>query len=272
MIAVLITHDHSDHANEATTFTINHDVRIGGHALPAGSYTFFVFPGESEWTLVFNRVPRQWGAFDYNPAFDALRVAAKPVECAREEFLRYDIAPRGTNAAVVALSWEKKRVAFRVEAGRTVTLGRPVRSTDCRHPSPVTCSGISISFDQLIEGGRMKSSRPVLATGILTLSILAAGCAGKMTSENYAKVTNGMTPAQVEVILGPGTEQASSGVAVPAMPAMPPGVPTPAAGTGGIGAPGTTVTTKVLVWQKGGKMITATFMNDQLVAKTQVGL
>ncbi|MEP6995518.1 MAG: hypothetical protein ABI968_13420 [Acidobacteriota bacterium] len=118
----------------------------------------------------------------------------------------------------------------------------------------------------------MKSSRPVLATGILALSILAAGCAGKLTSENYAKVTNGMTPAQVEVILGPGTEQASSGVAVPAMPAMPAGVPTPAAGTGGIGAPGTTVTTKVLVWQKGGKMITATFMNDQLVAKTQVGL
>ncbi|MEP6995519.1 MAG: DUF2911 domain-containing protein [Acidobacteriota bacterium] len=103
-------------ANEATTFTTNRDLRIGGHALPAGSYTFFVVPGESEWTLVFNRVPRQWGAFDYNPAFDALRVAAKPVECAHEEFLRYDIAPEGTNAAVVALSWEKKRVAFRVEA------------------------------------------------------------------------------------------------------------------------------------------------------------
>ncbi|MEO8430846.1 MAG: hypothetical protein ABI592_04995 [Acidobacteriota bacterium] len=118
----------------------------------------------------------------------------------------------------------------------------------------------------------MKTSRLTLASGMLALGVLTAACAGKMTSENYAKINNGMTQAQVEAILGPGTEQASSGVAVPAMPAMPAGVPTPAAGATGIGAPGTTVTTKVLVWQKGGKMITATFMNDQLVAKTQVGL
>jgi hypothetical protein len=117
----------------------------------------------------------------------------------------------------------------------------------------------------------MKSSRIPLASGVLALSVFASACAGKMTSENYAKVANGMTAAQVEAILGPGTEQASSGVAVPAMPALPAGVPTPAPAAG-IGAPGTTVTTKVLVWQKGGKMITATFMNDQLVAKTQVGL
>jgi hypothetical protein len=49
----------------------------------------------------------------------------------------------------------------------------------------------------------------------------------------------------------------------------------PGAATGtatGIGAPGTTVSTKVLVWQSGGKMITVTFLNDQVVAKAQVGL
>lgn len=104
-------------ANEATTFAFNRDVRIAGHALPAGTYTFFAIPGDAEWTLIFNRVPRQWGAFNYNPAFDALRFAVKPADAGHEEFLRYDIAPDGTNAAMVALSWEKKRVAFRVEAG-----------------------------------------------------------------------------------------------------------------------------------------------------------
>ncbi len=109
-----------------------------------------------------------------------------------------------------------------------------------------------------------------LACGLAALVVLAAGCSGgKLTAENYAKVTNGMSPAQAEAILGPGTEQASSGVAVPALPA---GVPSTAANATGIGAPGTTVTTKVMVWRKGGKMITATFMNDQLIAKTSAGL
>jgi hypothetical protein len=103
-------------ANEATSFTCNRDVQIEGHGLPAGTYTFFVVPGEAEWTLIFNRVPRQWGAFNYNPAFDALRFTAKPVEAAHEEYLRYDIEPEGTNAALVTLAWEKRRVAFRIEA------------------------------------------------------------------------------------------------------------------------------------------------------------
>jgi Protein of unknown function (DUF2911) len=74
-----------------------------------------VVPGEAEWTLIFNRVPRQWGAFYYNPAFDALRWTAKPAEAPHEEYLRYEIQPEGDNAAVVALSWEKRRVAFRIE-------------------------------------------------------------------------------------------------------------------------------------------------------------
>lgn len=105
-------------ANEATSFTFSRDVQIEGHALPAGTYTFFAIPGDAEWTLIFNRVPRQWGAFNYNPAFDALRFTATPVEGSHEEYLRYDIAPEGTNAARVTLSWEKRRVAFRIEVAQ----------------------------------------------------------------------------------------------------------------------------------------------------------
>jgi pimeloyl-ACP methyl ester carboxylesterase len=102
-------------ANEATRFTFNHEVKIEGHALAAGTYTFFVIPGETEWTVIFNRVPRQWGAFDYNPAFDALRFPVRPAEVPHEEYLRYTIQPAGSNAAVVTLAWEKRAVAFRIE-------------------------------------------------------------------------------------------------------------------------------------------------------------
>jgi hypothetical protein len=102
-------------ANEATTFTFNRDVRIDGRALAAGAYTFFVIPGDAEWTVIFNRVPRQWGAFDYNPAFDALRLVVKPADSPHEENLRFAIQPSGDNSADVTLSWEKRSITFRIE-------------------------------------------------------------------------------------------------------------------------------------------------------------
>jgi len=102
-------------ANEATQVTFNREVTVEGHALAAGTYTFFAIPGPAEWTLVFNRVPRQWGAFDYDPAFDALRFPVKPAAAPHEEFLRYGIEPAGANAAVVTLAWERRAVAFRIE-------------------------------------------------------------------------------------------------------------------------------------------------------------
>ena len=104
-----------DGANEATGFTFNRDVTIEGHALSAGSYTFFVIPGDAEWTLILNRVPRQWGAFDYNPEFDAFRFAVKPEETPHEEYLRYTMQPAASGAAVVTLAWEKRAVRFRID-------------------------------------------------------------------------------------------------------------------------------------------------------------
>lgn len=103
-------------ANEATTVTFNRAVSIEGHALPSGTYTFFTIPGDTEWTLIFNRVPRQWGSFDYNPAFDALRIIVKPADVPHEEYLRYTIDPAASSAAVVTLAWEKRAVRFRIEA------------------------------------------------------------------------------------------------------------------------------------------------------------
>lgn len=105
-------------ANQATTFTIDRDVQIDGHPLAAGAYTLFVIPNEAEWTVIFNRVPRQWGASDYNPAFDALRVAVKPVVVPHEEHVRYTIEPSGPKIATVTLAWETRAVSFRLAAQR----------------------------------------------------------------------------------------------------------------------------------------------------------
>jgi hypothetical protein len=102
-------------ANEATTFTFNREVKIDGQALRSGTYTFFAIPGDAEWTLIFNRVPRQWGAFDYDPAFDAMRLTVKPTEAPHEEYLRYSLQTAASNAVVATLAWEKRAVTFRID-------------------------------------------------------------------------------------------------------------------------------------------------------------
>lgn len=99
-------------ANEATAVTFTEDVTVEEQPLRAGTYSFFAIPGEKEWTLIFNREVKQWGAFDYKEAKDALRVkvAAKPGP--PEEWLSFRFRDLTLNSAVAVLSWEKVEVSF----------------------------------------------------------------------------------------------------------------------------------------------------------------
>lgn len=102
-------------ANEATKFTFSTDVKINGKSLKAGSYSFFTIPTEDKWTLIFNRVADQWGAFEYNEAEDALRFKVTPEEGNMQEWLSYTITKTSKNSAVVNLEWEKLKVPFTIE-------------------------------------------------------------------------------------------------------------------------------------------------------------
>ena len=102
-------------ANEATKFTFSTDVQINGKTLKAGSYSFFAIPTKEKWTLIFNKVADQWGAFEYNEAEDALRFEITPEEGSVQEWLAYTIAKTSKNSAVVNLEWEKLKVPFTIE-------------------------------------------------------------------------------------------------------------------------------------------------------------
>src|SRR5258705_9129849 len=64
-------------ANEATVFEVNKDVKVEGQALPSGKYGLFTIMNADEWTIIFNKTWKQWGAFTYKEADDALRVKVK---------------------------------------------------------------------------------------------------------------------------------------------------------------------------------------------------
>lgn len=99
-------------ANEATVLTLSHPAKVEGHELPAGAYALFAIPGRERWTLVFNREARQWGAFNYHPEQDALRVEVTPVQASFQEWLGYRIQVAGPDRLRIELAWEKLAVDF----------------------------------------------------------------------------------------------------------------------------------------------------------------
>ncbi len=94
-------------ADEATTITISKDISVEGQKLAAGTYSLFTIPGKEEWTIIFNKVAKQWGAFRYDKEKDALRVKVKPEAAEHMEEMTFLI-----EGNKVVLRWEKLSVPF----------------------------------------------------------------------------------------------------------------------------------------------------------------
>jgi hypothetical protein len=98
-------------ANEATTIEFDKAVKIEGKDLPAGKYALFTIPGENEWTIIFNKGTKQWGAYNYKKDEDVLRVNVKPAKSSK--FVEtFTITPEKDQ---VKLEWENTAVAFKVK-------------------------------------------------------------------------------------------------------------------------------------------------------------
>lgn len=94
--------------------------------------------------------------------------------------------------------------------------------------------------------------RTLLKSAIISLSIFIVSCSGKLNKDNYDKISNGMSVSQVESILGKGESQASSSV--------------------DLGEYGGNISSEVMTWQSGTKVISITFSNGKVMAKAQNGL
>lgn len=101
-------------ANEATTFAVDKAVKVEGKSLPAGKYAFFTIKNGNTWTLIFNKVFKTWGAYDYekNKGEDALKVDVKGIKAPSfSEKVTYAIAKDGK----VSLLWGDYLVNFSVK-------------------------------------------------------------------------------------------------------------------------------------------------------------
>lgn len=100
-------------ADEATTLALSSDAMVEGKPITAGVYSLFTIPGEKEWTVVFNTVSEQWGAFNYDETKDALRVTVEPQTAEFAESLEFAIED-----SKVVLRWGEVAVPFQISAGQ----------------------------------------------------------------------------------------------------------------------------------------------------------
>ncbi|MEP7252969.1 MAG: DUF2911 domain-containing protein [Ginsengibacter sp.] len=99
-------------ANEATVFSTDKDIMVEGKALPAGKYGLFTLFNGDDVTVIFNKTSKQWGAFKYKEADDALRVKGTQSKLSSPtEKMTFAISEDGK----VDLMWGDRKVEFTVQ-------------------------------------------------------------------------------------------------------------------------------------------------------------
>ena len=105
-------------ANKSTRFATEGDLKFGDKVLPAGEYSMFIELAANSWTLIFTshtakdnfRDPGDglWGAYDYTPAKDVIRVPMKvatlPVSYDQLTIAFVDVSK---TSATLSLLWDK---------------------------------------------------------------------------------------------------------------------------------------------------------------------
>lgn len=87
--------------------------------------------------------------------------------------------------------------------------------------------------------------------------IFLAGCEAKVTPENYDKIRDGMSLAEVQLILGEGSLEEASGTSL---------------GTGGIPERSSDdIKRQTFVWEEDGKIITVQLVDGIVTSKTKRG-
>ncbi|MBO3117179.1 DUF2911 domain-containing protein [Winogradskyella sp. DF17] len=98
-------------ANEAAELTLYTDMMLGGTKVEAGTYTFYVIPGEKEWTAIINTDLNVWGSYFYKQENDVARLAV-PVSEGKESLEAFSIAFEESKDGVhMHLGWGNMRIA-----------------------------------------------------------------------------------------------------------------------------------------------------------------
>jgi tetratricopeptide (TPR) repeat protein len=103
-------------ANENTTITFEHDVKVQGKDVKAGTYGlhFAVWPDSA--LIILSNQSNAWGSFYYDEREDAMRAVIKPVVMDKStEWLKYEFIEHKEKSCTIGLFWEKMMFPFKVD-------------------------------------------------------------------------------------------------------------------------------------------------------------
>lgn len=103
-------------ANENTTITFSHDVKVEGQDIAAGTYGIHMIPNEQKWTIIFSNDSDSWGSYFYKEEDDELRIEAVAQQSSYTEWLTYSFIEKRPAYTIAALQWEDLMVSFKIEA------------------------------------------------------------------------------------------------------------------------------------------------------------
>ncbi len=97
-------------ANEAAELTLYKDMKLGSTPVKAGTYTFYIIPGEEECTAIISKDLNVWGSYFYNEANDVARLAV-PLGSSDKSLEAFSIAfDKGNDAVNMHLGWGTARL------------------------------------------------------------------------------------------------------------------------------------------------------------------
>ncbi|MEM7657076.1 MAG: DUF2911 domain-containing protein [Bacteroidota bacterium] len=123
-------------ANQATTVEFGTEVSIQDQKLDSGTYALFLIPkANDEWTAIFSRKAKQWGAFRYDPEDDALRVSVRPRRSSlHTESLSYAIEQFGFQHGSIVLAWVFMEITIPFETNYLHAFEQEVQSRAGKQP------------------------------------------------------------------------------------------------------------------------------------------
>ena len=115
-------------ANENTVIQFEDDVKIEGKDLAAGKYGLHMIIHEDyKATVIFSKNHNAWGSYFYDPDADALKVDVNMIDGTHTEQLMYTFEDVTANSATATLSWEKKKIPFKIEVDVTQVVLADIR-------------------------------------------------------------------------------------------------------------------------------------------------
>ncbi|HEX4264586.1 MAG TPA: DUF2911 domain-containing protein [Verrucomicrobiae bacterium] len=115
-------------ANGSTTISFSTPVKLNGTDIPAGKYSLFTIPGETEWTVIINKDTKS-SPFAYSASNDVARITVRSGELAEHvETFGILIDAIRDDSAIIDLVWEHTVVQIPLTLDLVGSLGSQIEA------------------------------------------------------------------------------------------------------------------------------------------------